>query len=758
VPADSSPEAHPAAMTPNTSGQAVPARSDLGELRPAPPLGADVSGADADDPVQRALAFAAGHLAGQTLASGELVVAHARGTVRVLGELLADRPAQLAGALFAGAQPIALEAIEARFGRAVRELVQAVRQVARLRDLHLDGAARSGEQIEALRRMTLAMAADVRVVLVRLASRLQTLRYYAQQRRLPPPALSRQTLEVLAPLANRLGLGQLKWEMEDYAFRFLQPQRYKWIAAQLEEKRHVREAFVARAIAQLEQALREAGIQAQVSGRPKHIYSIHSKMLAKGLALEEIRDLRALRVIVPDVRACYEVLSVIHAMWTPCVQDFDDYIARPKPNGYQSLHTVVLPQEDGQPLEVQIRSRAMHQHAEYGVAAHWAYKEQSTGVAGAAQVDAADHERLSWVRQLLAWQRELGQALGAADEASEQARFVYALTPQGRVLELAAGATAVDFAYHVHTELGHRCRGARIDGVMQPLNTVLQNGQTVEIITARGSAGREGPSRDWLNAELGFVRTPRARAKVRQWFTAIDHGRDLAEGRARIEKVLQREGRTTLAFEELAARLSFATVEALFVAVAREEVGNRTLEEAVRGKAVADESVAAMPRSSGVRSAGSDRASVLVVGVDLLLTQLARCCRPAPPDPIVGFVTRGRGVSVHRSECATFARMRRQSPERVLETAWANATTAEQSARYPVDVIVRAMDRQGLLRDVSEVFARQRLNVISVKTLTRAEVASMQFTLQVPDTTVLANALRSLTKVAGVISAQRRAA
>ncbi len=717
---------------------------------PAPVAEADATG--------RALAWAQERLGDACGANGERFDDHARGTVEVLRTIMADETACVAAALFAGGERLPLDEIEREFGEEVRGLVDAVRQVMRLRGLHASMSAADGaHQAEVLRRMVLTLAADIRVVLIRLASRLQTLRYHAAQRTLPEPALAHETLEVVAPLANRLGLWQLKWELEDLAFRFLDGATYKAIAAELEEKRREREAFIVATRERLEQALARAGIACEVTGRPKHIYSIYAKMRSKGLTLSELRDLRGLRVIVDDVRRCYEALSTIHQLWTPISADYDDYIARPKPNGYQSLHTVVLA-DDGKPLEVQIRTREMHRHAEYGVASHWSYKERSTGLSGGARTAATDEARIAWVRQLLAWQREMGAALGGGGHALAGAdAHIYVMTPQAKVVELPAGSTPVDFAYHVHTSLGHRCRGARVDGHMVPLNTVLANGQTVEIVTARTGAG-EGPSRDWLNPDLGYVRSPRARTKVRQWFNARELERDAAAGRERVERVLQREGRTALAFEELAARLSQASVEALFVAVARDEVGPRQLEEAVRGEArapatrEADERLPSRPADDAPAKATGD---VLVVGVDLLLTQLARCCRPAPPDPIIGFVTRGRGVSVHRRACPTFARMMQRAPERVLETAWGDARPTRLRG-YPVDVVVQAADRPGLLRDISDVFARDRMNVTAVKTLSRAHVASMQFTVEVPDTAALARVLGAITEVSGVFEARRR--
>jgi len=703
----------------------------------------------------------------------EPVADHAAGTLAILEALRVDEATRLAGVLFGPGKALALDEIESRFGTEVRVLVEGMRELLRLKDLTLKADAPStGEELETLRRMTLAMASDIRVVLIRLASRLQTLRHHARTRTSPAPAVARETLEVLAPLANRLGLGQLKWELEDLAFRFVEPELYRGIAGQLEERRLEREQFVAGAVERLRSALREAGVVAEVSGRPKHLYSIYNKMRTKDLSFDEVQDLRAFRVLVADTRDCYTVLGVVHEIWPPIPREFDDYISRPKPNGYQSLHTVVIA-EDGRPLEIQIRTRAMHQHAEFGVASHWRYKEASTGHSPGPGAGAGPQARVEWMRQLLMWQQEVGATLGGkVSTAGEgEGERIYLLTPQAKVIELPAGSTPVDFAYHVHSGLGHRCRGARVDGHLVPLNTVLRNGQTIEVVVARAGSGQDGPSRDWLNPQLGFVRSPRARAKVRQWFNALELARDLANGREKVERLLQREGRTSLSLDEFARRLKFASTDELFLAVNREEIGPRMLEEAVReaepvrepeGEA---EALQRLTRPS--RSATSGASPVLVVGVDFLMTQLARCCRPAPPDPIVGFVTRGRGVSVHRVNCRSFAEMSRRSPERVLETAWGDWQAPAQApsgkkgvgsaARrvYPVDVVLRANDRQGLLRDVSDVFSRERLNVTEVRTRSQSGVAQMQFTIEVTDIAQLDQTLGAVRGVDGVIECRR---
>lgn len=698
--------------------------------------------------------------AGRTLVTGERLLDHALGLTGILAGLRADLESRLAAVLFAADDEAPIEdrpnvpheTLRDRFGEDVSRLVTSYRQLIRVGEATRAGTDESASralQVEALRKMLLAMAADMRVVLMRLASRLQTLRHYALTKLPVNPAFARESLEIYAPLANRLGIWQVKWEMEDLAFRFLDPERYKRIAQWLEEKRSERERFIVHAIERLQKELAAAGIQAEVTGRPKHIYSIHNKMRGKDLDFSRLMDIRAFRVIVDDVRACYTVLGILHDIWQPIPKEFDDYISRPKPNGYRSLHTALMG-EDGKPFEVQIRTREMHQHAEYGVAAHWRYKE-----AGAPAIAQGDYEsKIAWIRQLLAWKADVSDQTALRAEQTRVAledERIYVLTPQARVVELPAGATPVDFAYHVHTDLGHRCRGARVDGAMVPLNTPLKNGQTVEIVVAKAG----GPSRDWLNAQLGYLRSQRSRAKVRAWFNAIELQETIAAGRTMVEKELQRLGRTAVNLEMLAERCGFARADDMFIAVAKEEYSLRHVETALAEKEKAPAAGPPLPFVSRPGAASAERpgkSGVLVVGVDALMTQLAKCCRPAPPDAIVGFVTRGRGVSIHRADCPSVHAMAARHPERIIETQWGT----RQDMRYPVDLHVLANDRQGLLRDISEVFSRERINVIGVNTQTKQLQARMTFTAEVSDTAQLAKALAAIREVPGVIEVARR--
>jgi GTP pyrophosphokinase len=549
--------------------------------------------------------------------------------------------------------------------------------------------------------------------------------------------------------------------------------RYKEIAGLLEEKRTEREQFIAQTVHQLSVALKKMEIVADITGRPKHIFSIYNKMHQKELDFSQLFDVRAMRIIVQTERDCYNALGLVHELWVPMADEFDDYISRPKPNGYRSLHTVVA-DESGRPFEVQIRTRAMHEFAEFGMAAHWRYKESPrSGVNGATAATDQYDRQLAWMRQLLAWNTEVAQRPGVGagtaaastlDSGSVTKRGsavllskppeerIYVLSPQARVIELPAGATPVDFAYYLHTDLGHRCRGARIDGQMVPLQTQLQTGQTVEIVTTKSG----GPSRDWINPQLGFLASPRSRAKVRAWFNAIELQQRITQGHALVEKELQRLGKTAINLEQLAQQLGFVQADDLYVAVAKEEFSLRQIDAVFQPLAVvAEPSLESLVvhGSRAERGGAGTKSGVLVVGVDSLMTQLARCCRPAPPDAISGFVTRGRGVSIHRADCASFLTLKARQAERVIDVTWGQA---EAQTLYPVDLHVQAQDRAGLLRDLSEVFARLRLNVVGVNTHSKASMAYMSFTVEIHDGGELQRVLLALREVSGVLTAERR--
>ena len=707
----------------------------------------------------RARAFAEPLLACEVLDTGENILAHADAVAAILKKIGGSEAMQVASYLVYACDHLnkPYEVIAKAFGANFADLaietnklvtVQRMARIAQSSANHsaVPMAQTAATQTESVRKMLLAFSRDLRVVMLRLASRLQTLRHFAASKLPVPTGIANESLQVFAPLANRLGIWEIKWEMEDLAFRFLEPETYQRMARLLDEKRAQREASLEALRGQLSGELATQGLHATVHGRPKHIYSIVKKMRGKSLEFERVYDIRALRIVVPTVPECYAALGWVHSRFVPVANEFDDYIAKPKANGYQSLHTVV---RDGQghAIEIQVRTQAMHDHAEHGLAAHWAYKEAGTkGYGGSVSTSGEYDAKIAVLRQLLAWERDLLEVQG---EVAFDDR-IYVLTPDAAVVELPQGATAIDFAYSVHTHLGHRCRGARVDGVMVPLNTALKNGQTVEITAVKEG----GPSRDWLNPDLGFLASHRARSKVRAWFNALVMGETVTKGREAVEKLLQREGKTATKLEDLAAQLGFNSADDLFKVVGKDEFSLRNIEIFLHPP----ESVTAqdaLPQLKKPRlPSHSAKGGVLVVGVDSLMTQLANCCKPAPPDLISGFVTRGKGVSVHRSDCSNLRNMVMRSGDRLIEVGW--GTAERDAAVYPVDVAVQAVDRQGLLRDISEVFTKEKMNVIGVQTQTVKGTAWMTFTVEVTEVGRLPKVLTTVGELSGVRSARRR--
>jgi GTP pyrophosphokinase len=678
----------------------------------------------------RALHFARGAAAAS---SRHDAFERALGVARLLLVQGAD-PDTIAAALISQSIPqheIDLEGVQAAFGPELASLLRGLTRAGRIEEFSASGA-----DLEQLRKMLLAMAEDVRVVLIKLAERVVYLRSLTRADDVVQRAAGRQTLELFGPLANRLGVSDMKWELEDFSFRYTEPELYRKIAQLLDEKRNDREAYIQRVIAQLDRELRAMGIEATIQGRPKHLYSIWRKMRGRNLSFEQLYDIRAVRVIVKNVRECYTVLGVVHDLWVPVEGEFDDYIASPKSNEYRSLHTAVVGPE-GRTLEVQIRTEEMHQHSEHGVAAHWRYKEGS-------RADRKFDAKIAWLRQMLAWRNEL---FGAADGGKATRVFddtIYVLTPQGRVVDLPAGATPIDFAYHVHTDLGHRCRGAKVDGQMVPLNYKLQNAQRVEITAAKHG----GPSRDWMSPQLGYLVSPRAVAKVRQWFRHEDHEKDVAAGRSALDKELQRLGATGESHERLASAAGFARLDDLYAGLGRGEVTSRQIEIAVRGEAPA----APVHPPLVAPSTSKTSSGVLVLGVNNMATLIARCCKPVPPDAIVGFVTRARGITVHRSDCPNITGLEASQRDRLMPADWGK--NAEE-APFAADLEVVAVDRQGLLRDISEAISRERINVTAVNTLSRGVHAFMRFTLQVGSADAIQRVLRQVKDVPGVDTARR---
>ncbi|OIR01389.1 GTP pyrophosphokinase [mine drainage metagenome] len=613
--------------------------------------------------IRRACEFAAPLYHDKHEVTGTPLLQHALGSASILIGLHMDHETIAAAALHAVPEYLDdwAEILSERFGRNITVLVDGIsrmehiRQFSEMRSPNAKDKGDTGEQIESLRKMLLAMVEDIRVVLIKLAERTQTLRNLSGATPEQQKQIAQETQSIFAPLANRLGVWQIKWELEDLSTRYLEPTVYKQVAKLLDERRMDRERYIADVIGRLQQALVQAGIKAEVSGRPKHIYSIINKMKRKHLDFDQLYDVRAVRVLVDDLEQCYATLSIVHELWQPIQSEFDDYIARPKPNGYRSLHTAVRGPRDLS-VEVQIRTRQMHHDSELGVAAHWRYKENRKSESG---VD----EKISWLRQILAWKEEL------ADSGELQAQFknellqdrVYVLTPQGKVIDLPKGATPVDFAYVVHTDLGHRTRGAKIDGSIVPLNTKLQTGQRVEILAAK----QGGPSRDWLSPRLGFLQSARSRAKVRHWFSEQNVDDSVAQGRTLLDRELHRVGVTDINQEKLAQKLRFNKLDDLLAALGRGNITPRRV-----SLAIAQDTPPA-PRSTTSQTLPTESGSVLIEGVGNLMIRTARCCHPVKPDAIIGYVTRDRGITIHRRDCPFMQRVPEEREDRLLDARWA---------------------------------------------------------------------------------------
>jgi GTP pyrophosphokinase len=684
---------------------------------------------------------------GDTFAdSGESLQLHALGTAAILAAMRFDVET-VAAALLCGLPEKALkhDILVKQFGTHLTALVEGATKLSRM-DHMFTALNAEGGQSEALRQMLLAMADDIRVVFIKLAERTQALRELSDKPEAQRRKAANEVRELYAPLANRLGVWQLKWELEDLSCRYLEPDTYRQIAKQLDERRLDREWYIEQVLKHLNETLSTAGIHgASVTGRPKHIASILAKMGKKRLSFDEVYDVRAVRVLVPEIKDCFHVLGIVHSLWQPIPGQFDDYISRPKGNGYKSLHTAVVGPEN-KALEVQIRTFDMHQEAEMGVAAHWRYKE------GGSQNNAGQtgvQDKISWLRQLLAWKQELADSHELAQHFRNELfqDEVFVLTPQGKVVALASGATPLDFAYAVHTELGHRCRGAKVDGVLVPLDRALATGQRVEILTVK----QGGPSRDWLNPHLGVLKTHRARSKVRQWFKQQDHDTHVQEGRELLERELHRFNLNNVNLDKLAARLKFVSLDELCAAIGRGDVGSGQLDRALQDEYVpAPEKplVSASKRKSGK----GDADGVLVEGESGLMTQMAGCCKPAPPDPIVGFTTQGHGVTIHRSDCPVILHLSEEKKARLLRATWGG----QDNQVFAVDIELNAQDRPGLLKDIGEILSQEKINVVRVNTLSQNDHARMEFTLEVKDISQLTRFLARAGHVQGMHTARRK--
>ena len=704
------------------------------------------------DLIRQACDFASAVYLDQVELTGTPLFQHALGAASILINMNMDAET-IAATILHAAPKYMLDwqaTLSTRFGAHIAGLVEGISRMEQIQafsemeGLH-DANPKNGDhaqQIESLRKMLLAMAEDIRVVLIKLAERTQTLRQLSgasleQQRR-----IAQESQGIFAPLANRLGVWQIKWELEDLSLRYLEPQLYKEVAKMLDERRVDREQYIIDVVDQLKHALSEAHIKGEVSGRPKHIYSIIKKMKSKRLDFSELYDVRAVRILVDDIKECYTVLGMIHSLWQPIPGEFDDYIARPKSNHYRSLHTAVSGPR-GLALEVQIRTFEMHQHSELGVAAHWRYKEGG-------KADAKFDEKVAWLRQILAWKDEVADS-GDMLEQFKSELFqdkVYVLTPQGKVIDLPKGATPIDFAYTLHTDLGHRTRGAKVNGSIVPLNTKLQNGQQVEILTSKLGS----PSRDWLNPTLGFLQSPSARAKVRYWFKYQHFDENVAQGRVKLDRELHRAGVGTINQEKIAQKLQFQKLEDFLAAIGRADVSEHQIALAIQDEVAprADESARPNPPKRVI--ALPSQAGVIVEGVGNLQTNSAKCCKPIQPDAIVGYLTCDHGVTIHRRACSFIVRLPEARRDRVLNAQWGN----DENNRTEINIEIEAHDRQGLLRDISDLFAREKINTTKANTMSRNHLALMQFSIELPDLSRLNHLLALLSQVPNVIAARRR--
>ena len=640
------------------------------------------------------------------------------------------------------------EALAETCGKTVCTLVRGIDEVRKLTHFARVDALASPEeraaQAETMRKMLLAMVSDIRVVLIALALRTRTMQFLGSVPDSPEKrAAAKETLDIFAPLANRLGVWQLKWQLEDLGFRHQNPEEYRRIAKLLDEKRDERLQYIDAFLGSLKTELAAHGIRDyDVAGRPKHIYSIYKKMVKKKLDFDGLFDIRAVRVLVGTVPECYTVLGIVHSLWQPIPGEFDDYIANPKGNGYKSLHTVIVGPED-KGIEVQIRTKEMHQYNEFGVAAHWRYKEGGKG-------DSAYEQKIAWLRQLLDWRENMAESgkedLAAAFKTELFNDTIYVLSPQGKVFSLPAGATPIDFAYALHSDLGNRCRGAKVDGQIVPLSTPLENGQRVEIIAAKEGA----PSVNWLYE--GWVKSSRAIAKIRAYIRQQNADAVREEGRSQFEKTIAKLG-SKPNYQQLCEKLGFKNTDELYTALGQGEITPRAVQKAAGAlddtpkEPVSESSIV---KKSKISQGGKN--GILVDGEAGLLTTLAKCCKPAPPDDIVGFVTRDRGISVHRRGCPSFEHLAATQPEKVMPAAWAQH---DGSQVFAIDIEIRAQDRSGLLRDVSETLSRHKTNVTAVQTQSRNLEASMRFTLEVKQVNDLPRVLAALGEIKGVISVAR---
>lgn len=676
----------------------------------------------------------------------------------ILAELHLDTETLIAAILYRAVREnrIPLTTIIKDHGEAVGGIVRGVLRMAAISQMRNDSddevfGKQSEEQTGNVRKMLVAMVDDVRVALVKLAERTCAIRAVKNATEERRRRVAKEVADVYAPLAHRLGIGHIKWELEDLSFRYLEPADYMQIAKLLDEKRLDRQRYIKQVIETLQSEIEMSHIESDVTGRAKHIYSIWRKMRRKGIGFSQVYDIRAVRILVPTVRDCYGVLGIVHSLWRNIPNEFDDYIASPKENGYRSLHTAVIGPE-GKVLEIQIRTHAMHEDAEFGVCSHWRYK----GADKSGEEQGSYDEKIVWLRQVLEWHDELGGDVTDSNSALRDDlnhRFkhesIYVFTPEGHIVDLPEGATPVDFAYRIHTDVGHKCRGAKINGRIVPLNHQLKTADQVEILTSK----RESPSRDWLLPALGYIQTSRARAKVQQWFKLQARDQNIADGRALLDKEFKRLALLDLDFEALAKKLNMSNLESLYAAVGANDIGVGHVLNAAQRMLPVDPQVIAVPLTGRATDYKTD-SDLYIEGVGNLLTNVARCCNPVPGDEIIGYITLGKGVSIHRQDCRNMLKLREQEAERVIKVDWGEAPISA----YSVSIAIEAYDRYGLLRDITTLLDRERINVSAMQTLSnkKQNTVEMSLTVEVHSYAELSRVLSQLNQLPNVVVARRK--
>ena len=669
--------------------------------------------------------------------------------VEILAELRMDQDSLVAALLFPvfEANLLSLPTIEDQVNPAVSGLLTSVQQMAAIRTIPLSVRQNNdGQQADTLRRMLLAMVEDVRAVVIKLAAQICYLRDVKNADEETRVLAAKETNAIFAPLANRLGIGQLKWELEDLAFRYLHPQTYKQIASLLEERRLDREQYMQEFVASVRQKMQDANLQAEVYGRPKHIFSIWKKMQKKQLSFDQLYDIRAVRIVTERVQDCYAALGLVHTSWRHLPKEFDDYIATPKQNGYQSIHTVVLGPQ-GRPIEIQIRTRQMHEDAELGVAAHWRYKEGATSGR-----TAANDEKIGWLRKLLQWQEDLAEGTDLVEELRNQVieDRVYVFTPKGDIVDLPMGSTPLDFAYYIHSNVGHRCIGAKISGRIVPFTYQLKTGDQVEILTGR----EPNPSRDWLNPNLGYLKSSRARSKVQYWFRLQDRDKNLAAGRELLDAELSRLNLVLEHPTKVIARFNVNSMDELLVGIGGGEIKVTQVVHFIQSQQPKHELPEIDPRlKTKPLSQNKAKSDVIVQGVGNLLSHMAGCCHPLPGDAIIGYITQGRGIAIHRDDCEQFKLLQDAQPERVVEATWGD----KYASGYEVDIRIVAHDRNGLLRDITSILANEKANVTKMSSSSdiKEQTAVINMTMELYNLDSLNKLLSKISQIDDVIEAKR---